>query len=184
MDNGASSYRCFLEGDDLGMEELIRDYKDGLLLYLNTYFQSLSLAEDCVQETFIRLAIKKPKFRGNSSFKTWLYAIGRNKAISTLRKMKSRDEISLDDAEDITAKTNLEWDYLKNEEKIQLHQAIEQLKPEYQQVLWLTYFEGFRNDETAKIMRKTKKQIENLLYNAKKALRTEMESEGFLYEGL
>lgn len=184
MDNGAVSYRRFLEGDDLGMEELIRDYKDGLLLYLNKYFQNISLAEDCVQETFIRLAIRKPKFRGNSSFKTWLYAIGRNKAISTLRKMKSREEISLDDAEDITAKTVLERDYLKNEEKIQLHQAIEQLKPEYQQVLWLTYFEGFRNDETAKIMRKTKKQIENLLYNAKKALRTEMESEGFLYEGL
>ena len=79
---------------------------------------------------------------------------------------------------------DLERDYLKNEAKIQLNQAIDRLKPEYRQVLWLTYFEGFRNDEAAKIMRKSKKQIENLLYNAKKALRTEMESEGFLYEGL
>ena len=184
MDNGASSYRRFLEGDDLGMEELIRDYKDGLLLYLDKFFQNESLAEDCVQETFIQLAIKKPKFRGDSSFKTWLYAIGRNKAISTLRKLKSRGEISLDDAEDISSKTDLERDYLKNEAKIQLNQAIDRLKPEYRQVLWLTYFEGFRNDEAAKIMRKSKKQIENLLYNAKKALRTEMESEGFLYEGL
>ena len=173
MDNGASSYRRFLEGDDLGMEKLIRDYKDGLLLYLDKYFQNVSLAEDCVQETFIQLAIK-----------TWLYAIGRNKAISTLRKLKSRGEISLDDAEDISSKTDLERDYLKNEAKIQLNQAIDRLKPEYRQVLWLTYFEGFRNDEAAKIMRKSKKQIENLLYNAKKALRTEMESEGFLYEGL
>ena len=184
MDNGASSYRRFLDGDDQGMEELIRDYKDGLLLYLNKYIQSISCAEDCVQETFIRLAIKKPKFRGHSSFKTWLYAIGRNEAISFLRKDKSRCIVSLEDAEEISSKTDLERDYLKDEQKLQLHQAIGQLKPEYQQVLWLTVFEGFRNEEAAKIMRKSKKQIENLLYNAKKALRTEMESEGYQYEGL
>ena len=41
MDNGASSYRRFLDGDDQGMEELIRDYKDGLLLYLNKYIRSM-----------------------------------------------------------------------------------------------------------------------------------------------
>ena len=65
MDNGASSYRRFLDGDDSGMVELVRDYKDGLLLYLNSYINNLSIAEDCVQDTFIKLAIKKPKFRGD-----------------------------------------------------------------------------------------------------------------------
>ena len=78
MDNGASSYRRFLDGDDSGMVELVRDYKDGLLLYLNSYINNLSIAEDCVQDTFIKLAIKKPKFRGDCSFKTWLYTIGRS----------------------------------------------------------------------------------------------------------
>ena len=184
MDNGASSYHRFLDGDDQGMEELIREYKDGLLLYLNKYIHSLSSAEDCVQETFIRLAIKKPKFRGHSTFKTWLYAIGRNEAISYLRKNKSQSIVSLENIEDVDSKTDLERDYLKDEQKILLHQAIGRLKSEYQQVLWLTVFDGFRNDEAAKIMRKSKKQIENLLYNAKKALRSEMESEGYLYEGL
>jgi len=64
MDNGASSYRRFLDGDDYGMEELIRDYKDGLVLYLNSYLNDFSSAEDCVQDTFIKLAVKKPKYRG------------------------------------------------------------------------------------------------------------------------
>ena len=72
MDNGASSYRRFLDGDDSGMVELIRDYKDGFLLYLNSYTNNYSIAEDCVQDTFIKLAAKKPKFREKSSFKTWL----------------------------------------------------------------------------------------------------------------
>ena len=37
MDNGASSYRRFLEGDDNGIVEIIRDYKDGLIFFLNRY---------------------------------------------------------------------------------------------------------------------------------------------------
>jgi len=184
MDNGENSYRRYLDGNDQGMEELIRDYKDGLLLYLNKYVQSLYLAEECVQETFIRLAIKKPKFRGNSSFKTWLYVIARNVTISFLRKEKSRNTVPLEDADEISSKADLEREYLKEEQKVLLHRALERIKPEYQQVLWLTFFEGFRNDEAAKIMKKTKKQIENLLYNAKKALRAEMEREGYQYEGL
>ena len=52
------------------------------------------------------------------------------------------------------------------------------------QVLILVYIEGFTSDETCKIMNKTKKQVDNLLYNARKALRSELEKEGFQYEKL
>ena len=97
---------------------------------------------------------------------------------------KSRNTVPLEDADEISSKADLEREYLKEEQKVLLHRALERIKPEYQQVLWLTFFEGFRNDEAAKIMKKTKKQIENLLYNAKKALRAEMEREGYQYEGL
>lgn len=41
MDNGASSYRRFLDGDDEGIVELIKDYKDGLTLYLNGKVKSV-----------------------------------------------------------------------------------------------------------------------------------------------
>lgn len=37
MDNGESSYRRFLSGDDQGMAELVYEYRNGLLLYLNSY---------------------------------------------------------------------------------------------------------------------------------------------------
>ena len=184
MDNGASSYRRFLDGDDFGMVELVRDYKDGLLLYLNSYINSLSIAEDCVQDTFIKLAIKKPKFRGDSSFKTWLYTIGRNTALSYLRKASRHGDISIDECEDPASEIDLEWEYLREEQKIILHKTLRRLKTEYRQVLYLAYFEDFSNTETAKIMRKTKKQVENLLYNARKTLKSELEKEGFHYEKL
>ena len=184
MDNGASSYRRFLDGDDTGMTEIVRDYKDGLLLYLNSYINNLSIAEECVQNTFIKLAIRKPTFRGESSFKTWLYKISRNIAVSHIRKISRHHKASPDECENMVAETDLENEYLKEEQKIIVHRAIRRLKKEYQQVLYLTYFEDFSNIETAIIMRKSRKQVENLLYNARKAMRSELEKEEFHYEEL
>lgn len=184
MDRGADSYRRYLDGDDTGMAELIRDYRDGLLLYLNSYLNDLPLAEDCVQDTFIRLAVRKPVFRGESSFKTWLYTVGRNLAVSARRKAARRGDTGLDACDALRAEDDLERAYLKREQQITVHRAIRRLKPDYQHVLYLTYFEGFRNAEAAGIMHKTKKQIENLLYHARKALRSELEKEGFDYEEL
>lgn len=50
MDNGASSYRRFLEGDDSGIVEIIRDYKDGLILFLNRYVNNIHTAEELAEE--------------------------------------------------------------------------------------------------------------------------------------
>ncbi len=184
MDNGESSYRRFLSGDDSGMEELIRDYKDGLLLYLNSYTNNFSIAEDCVQDTFIRLAVKQPVFRGKSTFKTWLYTIGRNIAIDNLRHLKRHKSVSLEEISDIADMADLEENFIADEQKITLHRAIRRLKNEYQQVLYLSYFEEFTNEETAGIMKKSRKQVENLLYNARKSLKSELEKDGFTYERL
>ncbi len=81
MDNGASSYRRFLDGDDNGIIEIVNNYKDGLILYLNGYVNNIFIAEELTEDTFFRLITKKPKFSGKSTFKSWLYAIGRNIAV-------------------------------------------------------------------------------------------------------
>jgi len=78
MDNGESSYRRFLAGDNEGIHKIVCEYQTGLLLYLNSYVQNIHLAEDLTEDTFFELMTKRPKFSGKSSFKTWLYAIGRN----------------------------------------------------------------------------------------------------------
>ena len=74
------SYRRYLEGDDEGMVEVIRDHKDGLTLYLAGIVGNIFTAEELTEETFFKLVVKKPRFAGKSSFKTWLYAIGRTRS--------------------------------------------------------------------------------------------------------
>ena len=65
-----------------------------------------------------------------------------------------------------------------------MHKLLKKLKPEYRQVLWLVYFENFSNKDVAAVMRKSVHNIETLVYRARKALKSQLEMEGFVYEEL
>ena len=136
------------------------------------------------ESTFAELMIKRPKFSGKSSFKTWLYAIGRNLTAKHLRKSTKLSVVPLESQEYLADEKNVETDYIKSEQKRLVHQTLHSLKLEYRQVLYLIYFEGFTKEETALIMKKSEKQVKDLLFNSKKALRSELERRGFEYEEL
>ena len=185
MDNGASSYRRFLDGDDAALAEIVRDYRDGLILYLNGIVNNISVAEELMEETLFKLITKKPRFNAKYSFKTWLYTIGRNVAIDYLRHNKNISDSSFDDLENyIQDEHDLEKLYIIEEQKIVVHRALKNLNAEYRQVLWLIYFEELSNAEAAVIMKKTSRQMKNLVYRAKIALKLELEKEDFYYEEL
>lgn len=179
MENGASSYRRFLNGDDNGMVEIIRDYKDGLIFYLNGYVKNIHVAEELAEDTFFKLVVKRPQFFSGSSFKTWLYTIGRNAALNYLKKAARISDLPIEDFENILAdERSLENEYIRTEEKIILHRAIRKLNSDYSSVLYMVYFEDMTNEQAAKVMKKSKRQIENLLYRAKSALKKELLKEG------
>ena len=184
MENGASSYRRFLDGDDNGFVEIVRDHKDGLILYLNSFVDNIPLAEELAEDTFVKIGIRKPRFSGRSSFRTWLYAIGRNVAIDHLRKESRRRTEPIDSHADIADLESLENAYISQEEKIAVHRAMGYLRAEYRQVLWLTYFEGFSNRETARIMKKSVHSVETLLYRARQSLKKILETEEYFNEDL
>lgn len=183
MDNGASSYRRFLDGDDEGIAEIVRDYKDGLILYLKGFVTNIYIAEELAEDTFFRLMIKKPKFSGKSSFKSWLYAIGRNVAIDYVRHNSKLLYTPIHDMETyIKDETDLEQSYIKGERRILIYRALEKLSNDYRQIIWLVYFEELSNKEASLVMKKSARQIRNLLYRAKLSLKSELEKEGFAYE--
>ncbi len=185
MDNGESSYRRFLDGDDDAFVGIIKDYKDGLMLYLNTYVKNIHIAEDLMEDTFFRLVAKKPRFSGKSSFKTWLYAIGRNVAVDYVRKHTKTHEVSAEELSAVLSdETDVLKEYLKDEQKIILHKALGKINSDYSKVLYLIYFENFSITEAAAVIKKSYKQTENLVYRAKKSLKSQLEMEGFRYEEL
>ena len=176
-------YNRFLNGDADCLAQIIGAYKDGLILYLNSYVCDVSLAEELTEETFVKLVLKRPRFSGDSAFKTWLYTIARHVAIDFLRRR--RQDVSTEECmELVDQQANLEREFLKQEQKIQLHDAMKQLKPEYRQVLWLYYFADFSHKDIAKILGKTTHNVEMLASRARQALKIILNKEGFIYEKL
>lgn len=185
MDNGASSYRRFLDGDDSGFVEIVRDYKDGLILYLNSFVNDIYAAEELTEDTFVKLGFKKPKYTQRASFRTWLYTIGRNTAIDYIRRRSRHCEISIENCSEIADDaTSVEKAYIREERKLLLYKAMQKLKPEYRQVLWLIYFEGFSNKEIAGIMKKSVHNVEALACRARLSLKTKLNKEDFIYEDI
>ncbi|NLL63123.1 MAG: RNA polymerase sigma factor [Ruminococcaceae bacterium] len=185
MDNGASSYRRFLEGDDKGLAEIVREYSDGLTLYINGIVNNIHVAEELMEETLFKIITKKPRFNAKHSFKTWLYTIGRNVAIDYLRKEKRQSSTPVEELENyLEDETDLERGYIAEERKIMVHKALKKLHTDYRQVLWLIYFEELSSAEAAVVMKKNARQMKNLVYRAKSALKSELDKEGFVYEEL
>jgi len=185
MDNGESSYRRFLDGDKDALVEIIKEYKDGLMFFINGYTGNLSVAEEITQETFIRLYVKKPKFNGKSSFKTWLYKIGKNTAVDYIRRNRKNDAVPLSNSpEQVDYSSNPEAYYFDGQKKICLHKALCSLKTEYYQILWLIYFDGMSNEEVSVILGKSRNNTAVLLHRAKDALKSELLKEGLDYEDI
>ena len=181
MENNA--YKRYLNGDNSALSELIGEYRSGLTMYLNSYVHNLELADELSCETFARLAFKKPKFREASSFKSFLYGIGRNVTLEYLRKNKRHLLAEpLDEAAQLPDPTDLENEYLVKERDRQLYAAIGALKAEYAQALWLMYFEGLSVRKIAVVMKKSLSAVKVLLHRARQALKAELEKEGFEYE--
>lgn len=183
MGNDADRYRRFLDGDDNGLREIIDIYYNGLTLYISGIVRDVTETEDIVQDTFVKLAVKKPRFNGKCSFKTWLYAIARNAAYNYMKRHRARfTEEPFDECITLSDGTDVEKEYLKTERNMELHRCMKELAPDYYQVLYLMYFEALDTEEISKVMDKSKRQVGDLLYRAKKSLRSKLERAGFRYE--
>lgn len=183
MDNGTQWYALYLDGDEQGFVEIVRHYKDGLMLYINGFVHNLSVAEELAEEVFVKLGVQKPKNKGGSHFKTWLYTIARHTAIDYLRKAARTRTVPLDCCGEIE-EDGLEQVFFRRQRDITVHRAMGRLKSEYRQALWLVYFENFSYRQVATVMNKSVHNVETLVYRARRSLKAELEKEGFMYENL
>ena len=179
-------YIDYLSGTDtdaLGI--LFEKYKDGLILFLYGIVGNMEDAEELMMDTFAVLVSGTARYteKKEASFKTWLFAVAKNQARHFLRK-KSRYPVS-----DVEIERDIkdgdeqpESQLIQDESKVELYNALEEINPEYRQVLYLMYFEDLDTSDIAKIMHKAKRQVSDLIFRARKSLKTELERKGFIYE--
>ncbi len=174
MDRMADLYGRFVGGDRACFEEIVAGYYDGLVLYIYGYLGNYHDAEDIVQETFSYLAIKKPHFRGESSFKTWLYRMAVNRSTSHMRSEGRAAFTELTDSVAASGECDPEALLIREQRNAKLYEAMRALKKEYYLAIYLRYFEDLSTREIARVMKKTEKQVSNCLSRGREALRKKL----------
>ena len=179
MDQGAENYAKYLRGDNAGLEWLVRDYRPGLILYINGIVRDMYLAEDLCEDTFFRLITKKPRYDGKSSFKTWLYKIGRNIAYDKLRRESFLPRAELSDAAAEADRASLEAEVIKTERQRTLIKQLQNLSDNERELIWLTYYEDMSAADVARLTGKKVAATQKALSRAREKLRIMMEKEGY-----
>lgn len=174
-------YEKFLSGSNEAFEKLVIAYKDGLILFINRLIQNITIAEDIAQDAFVEVFVHKERYNLETSFKTYLYTIGRNKAVDYIRK--NQRIVLVDEYPDaVKEEVSLEQKVIDEEEKRIIYHAMKQLKKEYQTAIILIDFEGLSYADAARILNKTNGQIKVLIHRARKSLAKVLNREGYKYE--
>ena len=178
MDNGASSYRRFLDGDESAVDEIMGELFFPLVFFVNRYVQDLPAAEDIAMEAMTELFVHKHRYNFRVSLKTYLFLLGKSRALNWLKHRKGLRETDLEEASEDPEQEELEQRALDSERKRVVNAALAQLPEDMRMAVHLVFFEELSYEETARIMKKNRKQVDNLLYRAKKALRSILGEEG------
>ena len=174
-------YRHYLSlKDNNALKTLLERHREELVFFLYCILKDMEDAEDIMLDAYAVAASGTSKFSGKSSFKTWLFAIGRNLALKHIRK---RHFLFIPLNEEVEAEGSNEGrpdlEILKNEKNRMLYDAMNRINPDYREALHLMYFESMETDDISEIMGKNKKQIYNLISRGKAALKETLQNMGF-----
>ena len=181
MDNGASSYRRFLDGDESAFECIMKELFRGLVFFIDGFVHDTHAAEDIAIDTFSDLVVHRHRYNFKVSLKTYLYMVGRSRALDYIKHRRCLDLVELSEAHAVADESAaLEEMVLADDRKRQVNAAIAKLPEDMRVVVHLIYFEEMTYEEAAKVMKKNRKQVDNLLYRAKKELRIILGKDGEL----
>lgn len=181
MISDKSLYASFLEGDRGSFEELVLRHRHGMVYFLMSYVKSYETAEDLVQEVFAYIYLNPKRYSKDYEFKTYLYMLGKRRAIDYIRKETRQEKVSLEESISI-AQNSLEDAVHLRRNAADLKRYLHDLSPEDQKVISLIDLTGLSLAETAKIMEKSVAAVKVQSHRAKKRLKKIMLKGGFSYE--
>ncbi len=150
-------------------ENLFKRHYNEALLYVYSFCHNRTLAEDIVQEAYVRAirSIDEEK----DGFKFWLLKVCRNCYFDALRKNKKLEAIE----NDMPSSDSLVDDVIQKEEYRALYKAVSLLKDSYQEVVRLYYFDSMSVKEIASIIGESSDNVKIQLYRARLKLKELLE---------
>lgn len=172
------------QGDVHAFDELVQLYQGKIYGLVYNMTSNREDAEDLVQEVFVKAFHALPRFKGKSSFYTWLYRIAVNKTIN-YRKKRNRqramsldqfdNEIKLDDVyHDLTSKGSPLRSLSLSELQKKLNEAMQNLSEKHRTVVVLHDMQGVPHEEIAKMVGASVGTIRSRLFYARRQLQVEL----------
>ncbi len=180
VDENQLIVRC-QTGDRDAFEELFYLYREDVFRFSYLVVRDAVLAQDVVQEAFLKVFRSSDKFQFRSSFKSWLYRIVVNEAITILRRRKLKEDLDPapdagkgQDARNRARDSQPEEAALQSEERDMVHWAIGQLDPIHRSVVVLKYYHDFSDSEIATVVGCPLGTVKSRLHRARELLRHEL----------
>jgi len=140
--------------------------------------------EDLVQEVFVKAYASLPKFKGMSSFYTWIYRIAVNKTINFVRKRKKRQAYSLNDIDqsverqeayiELSSKASPFRDATISELQEKLNEALQTLSEKHRTVVVMHDIQGIPHDKIAEVVGCSPGTVRSRLFYARQRLQAEL----------
>lgn len=128
---------------------IVREYSEPLYLHIRSITANHEDADDCLQNTFIKVWKSLDTFRWEASLYTWLYRIATNETISFLRRNRFREMISRVDPSDmVRADDSFNGDKLQ----LALQKAMAKLPPKQKAVFSMRYFQEMPYEKMSEIL--------------------------------
>ena len=175
-------YQEFLQGNKESFDKIVLMYKNQIIYFIQKYVRDINTAEDLAQDVFVYLLIKKENYKFEYSLKTYLYTIAKSKALNYIKREKRIVAIDEKEYENIKDVEELEEKVFKNERAENLKNAIQKLKLEYQNAIYLADIEELSYKEIGHVLNKTTSNVKILIYRARRALEKIVLEEGYKYE--
>ena len=148
------------------LERLMEQYGSSLLRMCALYLKDADLAQDAVQETFIRAYRHIEDYRGESSERTWLTAIAINVSRDMLRTAWFRHQSRSTDIDTLPEKP-AEFEFPDNT----VLTEVMHLPAKYREVVLLRYYEGLKLKEVASALGLSDGRVRSRLNKANELLR-------------
>ncbi|MGV3466609.1 MAG: sigma-70 family RNA polymerase sigma factor [Heyndrickxia sp.] len=162
---------------------LMNKHGDDLMKLAFSYINSTETAKDIVQTTFIKAFTNIDKFKGKSSYKTWLYRITVNLCKDYLKSAVYKRTIFSEKFQELQSSSeSLEEKILKDERASELRTAVFSLPIKYREVIIMYYFQELSVEEISNVLKMSKNTIRTRLQRAKKKLAFMMKEEVVFYE--
>ena len=158
------------------LRELYNMYQKELYLYIYSLAGSREVAEDLLQETFLKAILSLSDTHTN--MRAWLYTVARNLYYNFAKKEKRKT--SIDELKDTPSSEKSMIDkVIEGESRRLCFEALQSLQGIKKEVLIMQYFGGLSQKEIAAILHLTPENVRVLSYRGKKELKKYLEVHGY-----